>query len=466
MCKVTCRHPRTVPGRCCPVCDVSDCDVACRHGYRTDGEGNPLCECLSADEVARNPPRCRSMAGCRKRCPHGFKVDANGCERCKCKRCRKLKSCSLSCAGGLAVNERGCPECRCRLEEAPPTAAGLSCVTPDGAMHAEGEAWHDGCRQCYCHAGVELCAVIACPVPSCDHPEIRSGQCCPTCADAAEPAAHHPNTTVCQAVDGGTYADGQSWRLDACTRCLCRAGRVLCSVPQCPAAAACQSCRCEDGVSHCFHERCPSLACTRPVLMKGSCCPDCLEPPETSSCVYNNRTLEVGQTLAVDACKSCTCEAGVVVCARKVCSVACDNPVPVPGQCCPVCKDESSSRRNYHFLNGTSKVAHRTRVPAPDAPTQTSRPGVHRQSGGSRPTLLHIVLYAVLACVLLLVAAVVLWCVCHRRRSVYTPKHERADEKKPLNGPQTLDLAHLNGAGGPPNACAQDRPAISVIRHT
>ncbi|XP_037077100.1 cysteine-rich motor neuron 1 protein-like [Pollicipes pollicipes] len=57
MCKVTCRHPRTVPGRCCPVCDVSDCDVACRHGYRTDGEGNPLCECLSADEVARNPPR-------------------------------------------------------------------------------------------------------------------------------------------------------------------------------------------------------------------------------------------------------------------------------------------------------------------------------------------------------------------------------------------------------------------------
>ena len=130
------------------------------------------------------------------------------------------------------------------------------------------------------------------------------------------------NVTVCQSVDGQTYVDGQLWQLDACTRCLCHAGTVLCHSAPCPPAPcdlpqrqpgaccatcadaasaagrqaaacrdaaggfwadeevwrqdACVSCQCRGGEVSCFHERCPQLDCPRPVLKKGHCCPVCL----------------------------------------------------------------------------------------------------------------------------------------------------------------------------------------------
>lgn len=56
-----------------------------------------------------------------------------------------------------------------------------SCLSMDGRRHENGQSWHDGCRDCYCHAGREMCALISCPVPPCDNPTIRPGHCCPTC---------------------------------------------------------------------------------------------------------------------------------------------------------------------------------------------------------------------------------------------------------------------------------------------
>lgn len=141
-------------------------------------------------------------------------------------------------------------------------------------------------------------------------------------ADSPPAPPHRFNSSVCQSVNGAVYLEGQSWSLDACTHCVCRSGRVLCSAPQCPPAACaqprrpdggccavcppdvsplapggrscqveggavkrsgdtwssgvCQSCRCDDGVSRCFHQRCPALDCQRPLLMKGQCCPQCI----------------------------------------------------------------------------------------------------------------------------------------------------------------------------------------------
>ena len=55
------------------------------------------------------------------------------------------------------------------------------CLTSNGHRYEEGDGWHDGCRDCYCHSGREMCVLISCPVPSCAHPVVRPDQCCPTC---------------------------------------------------------------------------------------------------------------------------------------------------------------------------------------------------------------------------------------------------------------------------------------------
>lgn len=52
----------------------------------------------------------------------------------------------------------------------------------DGRHHKNEESWHDGCRECYCHSGREMCALITCPVPACGNPAIHPGQCCPSCS--------------------------------------------------------------------------------------------------------------------------------------------------------------------------------------------------------------------------------------------------------------------------------------------
>lgn len=52
----------------------------------------------------------------------------------------------------------------------------------DGHHHKNEESWHDGCRECYCHNGREMCALITCPVPACGNPTIHPGQCCPSCS--------------------------------------------------------------------------------------------------------------------------------------------------------------------------------------------------------------------------------------------------------------------------------------------
>ena len=43
----------------------------------------------------------------------------------------------------------------------------------------------------------------------------------------------------------------------------------------------------------------------------------------------------------LNPCVSCTCTGGLVTCMEVECYVPCDSPVPVPGQCCPVCPGES-----------------------------------------------------------------------------------------------------------------------------
>lgn len=62
----------------------------------------------------------------------------------------------------------------------PPAKLG-TCLSVDGHRHENEESWHDGCRDCYCHNGREMCALITCSVPNCGNPTIHPGQCCPSC---------------------------------------------------------------------------------------------------------------------------------------------------------------------------------------------------------------------------------------------------------------------------------------------
>lgn len=63
-----------------------------------------------------------------------------------------------------------------------PTVLKGTCLSMDGRRHENEESWHDGCRECYCHNGREMCALITCPVPSCVNPTLLPGQCCPSCS--------------------------------------------------------------------------------------------------------------------------------------------------------------------------------------------------------------------------------------------------------------------------------------------
>lgn len=38
-----------------------------------------------------------------------------------------------------------------------------------------------------------------------------------------------------------------------------------------------------------------------------------------------------------DDCTLCRCDSGKTWCQSQMCSVHCDNPRKIPGQCCPVC---------------------------------------------------------------------------------------------------------------------------------
>ncbi|XP_062312041.1 LOW QUALITY PROTEIN: cysteine-rich motor neuron 1 protein-like, partial [Osmerus eperlanus] len=383
-CKQSCHNPVKIPGECCPFCEepsyetlspavcppLEQCSLSapdCPLGFQQDHHGCLLCHCITNDscpdlgrycslqcpmgyekdelgcEVCEcRAPTCRPLT-CAKTCPYGYVRNKHGCEMCRCVRCPPF-SCELLCNHGYLLSRRGCSICMCKESRprpsstpvpkpstapAPVPTPGL-CRTSSGQRYEEGESWHDGCRDCYCHAGREMCVLISCPVPSCPQPLVRPEQCCPTCEDEWS-GSGGMDLVVCRAPGGELYVEGETWSLDDCTRCTCRKGRVLCDTEVCPPALcpapsrnkdscchvcpdehqdpvlpggqqedcvssegdvlragdswkanACTSCTCSNGTVQCFSQRCPPASCRVPVLRKGQCCPHCLETTTTS----------------------------------------------------------------------------------------------------------------------------------------------------------------------------------------
>uniref|UniRef100_A0A3P9Q9E7 Cysteine-rich motor neuron 1 protein n=1 Tax=Poecilia reticulata TaxID=8081 RepID=A0A3P9Q9E7_POERE len=362
-CKQSCQNPVKIPGECCPFCEepsyetvspllcppLENCSLSgneCPYGFQQDHNGCLLCQCLNNDscpdlgkycplqcptgyekddlgcevcECSILTPKCRTLT-CTKTCPYGY-VNKHGCEMCRCVKCPPF-TCDKYCSNGYRQNRKGCNICTCKGSSGTPGF----CLTSNGRRYEEGDSWHDGCRDCYCLSGREMCVLISCPMPSCSQPVVKSGQCCPTCED--ESGSGQPegmDMVVCRAPGGELYVEGETWNLNECMRCTCRKGRVLCDI-----------------------EVCPPALCQTPVRNKDTCCHMC---PETESnllpvngsqqefCITaEGDMLQAGDSWKANACTSCTCNNGTIQCFSQHCPAAsCRVPVLLKGQCCPHC---------------------------------------------------------------------------------------------------------------------------------
>ncbi|KAJ7989085.1 hypothetical protein DPEC_G00315880 [Dallia pectoralis] len=379
-CKQSCQNPVKIPGECCPFCEepsyetvspilcppLQNCSLSgkeCPYGFEQDDKGCLLCQCLTNDscpdlgeycslqcpmgyekddfgcevcECTVQMPKCRPLT-CSKTCPYGNVRNKHGCEMCRCVKCPPF-TCDKHCSHGYRQNRKGCSVCVCKESGPLPGTTTLTptpsqCLTSTGQRYEEGESWHDGCRDCYCHSGREMCVLISCPVPSCPDPTVRPEQCCPTCEDdSGSGQLDAMDLVVCRANGGELYVEGETWNLDECTRCTCRQGRVLCDT-----------------------EACPPAVCQAPIRNKDTCCHVCSEddrggvsPVSTSQQEYcissGGDLLLAGDTWKDNACTSCTCYNGTIQCFSQRCpSANCRVPILRKGQCCPHCLETTTT---------------------------------------------------------------------------------------------------------------------------
>ncbi|BES89565.1 Cysteine rich transmembrane BMP regulator 1 [Nesidiocoris tenuis] len=346
----------------------------CEPTLDKDGSGNIICKCSDG-------PKCPPMTGCSKKCKYGYKTARNGCALCKCEHCKPIDNCKKRCPHGLQTNERGCPVCKCRpspaINESIEKGARSNCLTDGPVARDDGEAWYDGCRQCYCYGGKEMCALVSCPKLSCAGAVIPKNSCCPVCPGNETRHAEH---IVCYG-PGGVKKEGETW-VDGCMECICHGGRVLCHQEPCPPTLcthpiapqegsccptclqpvtlpsvddvdcgpdrpagstwrqdSCVSCICVNGIADCYTQVCnqPDATCKNPLHVKNQCCSICFDAfQEENSCQVGNVTFSLGDVWEVKKCERCTCGSGrIITCTQTVCESGCSNSNP----CCPNCSD-------------------------------------------------------------------------------------------------------------------------------
>ncbi|KAG8440107.1 hypothetical protein GDO86_006046 [Hymenochirus boettgeri] len=169
--------------------------------------------------------------------------------------------------------------------------------------------------------------------------------------------------------EGKEYQDSETWKKNACNICVCVGGTVTCSLrkdtPQCLAAYdpicslivplnvfssgcldghhdgdtwrkdPCTRCVCQNGTVHCEKEQCPELSCLKRHTPPGQCCATCQQGCEYEGIKYRNGDYFLSQS---NPCVNCSCLNNLVRCLPVQCPLlACKNPLLIPGQCCPSC---------------------------------------------------------------------------------------------------------------------------------
>ncbi|XP_014669828.1 PREDICTED: BMP-binding endothelial regulator protein-like [Priapulus caudatus] len=213
-CYTPCDDPVDVKDQCCPVCE----------GCGTYKEGET------------------------------FTLDTDICVQCTCKKnrfeCFKRACPVLSCsASHVAVREgHCCPECRgTRM-----VFEVFNRCLLGNKIYNDGQSFQIGlCTSCTCMDSTSVCHTKACPPLDCAQ-ELQiqmSEECCPKCMAEEEKTCKYRNVT---------YEDGQEWKLDACTVCVCTEREIMCHVIECP-----QDLKCSQGF--------------KPKKLSSECCTRCVE---------------------------------------------------------------------------------------------------------------------------------------------------------------------------------------------
>ena len=225
-----CDNPRQIANVCCPICDddikentedinsmtqsisptsihkcstLENCSLECEFGFAKDEHGCIQCICLNMscpkplcttefDRLSKQYCSCLPPYGtncgqlyCDKHCPYEYLVNqTTGCPYCACDPCPKL-NCTKNCTYGLKTNAFGCSICICESNFMSNTELTLNSwprqCHSGSFSYSNGEIWSDGCRQCLCYKGEQLCALISCPTPKCSQPILLPNRCCPSC---------------------------------------------------------------------------------------------------------------------------------------------------------------------------------------------------------------------------------------------------------------------------------------------
>ncbi|KAK9510415.1 hypothetical protein O3M35_005207 [Rhynocoris fuscipes] len=396
-CNMKCKNGFVKDDSNCFICKCKEdeCKLQCPNGFLKDENGIEICECVDVKTT-----ECPSLSNCHKKCKYGYKLNKQGCPICKCDHaCKSVDhSCKKNCPHGLQIDHKGCLICKCRgspynSETNTSLQVEQECNTDVDIWRDDGEAWNDGCRQCYCHKGKEMCALIACPKLDCPDPVVTKKSCCPTCPGNDTRLA---TQVVCYGPDGLLKLEGESWSV-GCVNCICHGGRVMCNREVCPPAPCshplppqpgeccptctedmqpvvtslqgcgddrpagstwregnCVSCICANGIASCFTETCHQvdINCKTPLQVKNLCCSICLDGSlhDEATCLVGNVTFNLGDQWEADKCKRCTCDQGrTVTCIQTMCETSCSNSNE--NSCCPKCKDsEGITDFLYMFL--------------------------------------------------------------------------------------------------------------------
>ncbi|CAI4221630.1 unnamed protein product [Auanema sp. JU1783] len=368
-------HPKSID---CPELSKETCDKQCAHGYLKDAAGCGVCRCA----------KCPPLHQCFKHCLYGFETNSVGCPVCKCRTMSRIEA-------KLTITDKigkltGWDKCISMTRNG-------KVIERDG-----GEWWNDGCRHCFCEQKQEFCSLISCPPKpdDCDESNwiLKEGSCCSSCSaeGTTTDIVNKHEHTVCQSPGTGRlFTDGETWQLAPCISCTCRVGYVLCHTIECPPIACkspvllpndqccprcptdnstslmasktdtssvctdengavhkqgsdwrtddCTSCTCmKDGNVVCFRESCDNISvCSgTPLVIKGRCCPICSDVlSSTDVCTYESSVYSVKEEWKDGDCMKCSCvTGGQTICKETVCP-PCVDPVPIDGQCCPLCKD-------------------------------------------------------------------------------------------------------------------------------